>query len=376
MSADDDQKQHEATEKRLTEMRERGQTLRSKDLSGGILLACAIIFLIFMTKLIKTRLEANFITSFMAIANVVNSNDEMFKVLSLLSLANIYLIIPVGILMMVSAISSVFLLGGWNFSMKAVGFKWENLDPIKNLTNIFSKKLFVDVFKSFIKFFIIMGLFSFFVYTHIAELFALSHVGLTASLSNFYSLVEKFITTIFLGVIVIVIMDSLINFFSFQSKSKMTTQEMKDEHKDTEGNADVKNKLRSLQMALAKQKIPTVVPLATVILTNPTHYAVALRYQEGVDSAPKVLAKGKGAVAAYIRKIAISHGIPIYEEPPLARAVYHTTKIGGFIHPALYLAVALVISYIHQLRRYQLGIGPLPSRANTADIPEPFQFNA
>ena len=376
MSEDKDQKQHEATAKKLEELRESGQTLRSKDLSGGLLLVAAIIFIISMAHIIKNRFEQNFTDSFMAIAHVVSNEEVITNILYNLSYVNFYLIIPIGIVMILSAISSVFILGGWNFSLNAISFKLGNLNPIKNLSQIFSKKIFIDVAKSFVKFFIIMGLFTFFASTHIKELFSLSQVGLIASISNFYLLVEKFITTIFLGVIVIVAMDSIINYFSFLSRNKMTTQELKDEHKNAEGNSEVKRKLRSLQISLARQKIPTMVPQATVVLTNPTHYAIALRYKEGVDQAPKVLAKGKGEVAVFIRRLAISNGIPVYEEPPLARAIYHTTRVGAMIHPALYLAVAIVISYIHQLRRYQLGIGPLPTKASNLDIPEQFNFKA
>jgi flagellar biosynthetic protein FlhB len=358
----------------MDEMREKGQTLRSKDLSGGLLLASAILMIVILSGTFKSQFEHNFILSFESISTVSENQEHVYKVFRHLVLANFMMLIPVMIMMIAVVFGSVFILGGWNFSLKALRFKWENINPAVNLGNIYSSKMIMDVTKSSIKFIILVGFTIYFIHGNMKDLLSIPYLSLGSAMVAFFYLIEKFVLVLFTGILMIVCIDALTSYLTYQSKSKMSTQDMKDEQKDTEGNADVKRKLRSLQFSLAKQKIPQMVPLANVIVTNPTHYAVALRYKEGVDKAPKVIAKGKGAIAQYIRKLAISNGIPIYEEPPLARAIYHTSKLGSDVNPALYLAVAIVLTYIHQLRRYQQGQGPLPVKSTNLDIPEAFHF--
>jgi flagellar biosynthetic protein FlhB len=155
----------------------------------------------------------------------------------------------------------------------------------------------------------------------------------------------------------------------------MTTQEMKEESKDVDGNPEVKRKIRSKQYALARQRLSVSVPQATVVVTNPTHYAIALRYDETKDNAPKILAMGKDYIATQIRQLAVANAVPIYEAPPLARAIYHTGNIGSEVHPALYMSVAIVLSYVSQLQNYQRGAGQLPLPVSDLKIPDDFVYS-
>ncbi len=374
MSGEDTNKEHEATSKRLDELREMGQTLRSKDLSSGIILATTLLILMVLSGAIRARFEENFNTAFTSI-NIINVDpDQLFKIMRSLFVSNLMILIPIFAILMVASFLSVFILGGWNFSIKAVGFKWEKLNPVTNLGNIFSKRMFGDIAKSSVKFAIIVGFFYYFAITNDTEILSLSNLQYTHALYLFCALVERFIVILFIGILVIIGIDALSNYLAYQTKTKMSTQELKDEQKNTEGNTDVKRRMRSLQYSLLKQRIPLVIPKATVIITNPTHYAVALQYIEGKDKAPKVIAKGKDNVAAYIRKLAIASGVPVYDAPPLARSIYHTTKVGSAINPALYMAVAIVLTYINQLRRYQSGQGPMPVKVDNFEIPPEFQF--
>ena len=175
-------------------------------------------------------------------------------------------------------------------------------------------------------------------------------------------------------VILLIIFDVFYQYAQFQNQSKMSDQELKDEYKDAEGSAEVKRKIRSSQFAMYRQRLSVSVPRANVIVTNPTHYAIALRYEANKDKAPKVVAKGKGPVAQQIRSLAIANGVPIYEAAPLARAIYHTTKLNTEIHPELYMSVAIVLSYVHQLKNYQMGIGKQPEYVEDLEIPKEFIF--
>ena len=167
--------------------------------------------------------------------------------------------------------------------------------------------------------------------------------------------------------------NAIYSFFSYQKKIKMTTQEIKDERKNTEGSPEVKGKRRSMQLALARKNIQRTVPEASVIITNPTHYAVALKYIEGEDKAPKIIAKGIEHIAKEVRIIAIKNAIPIYEEPQLARAIYHTGKVGTYIKEDLYQAVAVVLAYVVQLKNYQQGVGDMPTKEHAIELPPEYR---
>lgn len=376
MSDDVEQKQHEGTSRHIDQMRELGQTLRSKDLSGGLILIMAIFVLLLMSNIIKSRFESNFTLAFTSIATVSSDPALLARVIRAIFVSNFVLLLPLFCVVILVPFGSVFILGGWNFSMKAVGFKWEKLSPVRNLSSIFSKRMFIDIGKSCLKFSVIFGIFLYFMNKNKEMIFSLAYGRIGASFTEIYFLMEHFILFIFLGIVLIILFDVIYSYFSYQKQTKMSSQELKDEHKQTEGNTDVKRKLRSMQLSIARQKINQAVPKATVVITNPTHYAVALLYDEKSDKAPKVVAKGKGMVAHHIRKLAVSNFVPIYEEPPLARAIFHTSKLNSYIHPGLYMAVAIVLTYINQVRRYQGGQGPLPKKAASIKLPDEFQFKA
>ena len=172
-----------------------------------------------------------------------------------------------------------------------------------------------------------------------------------------------------------VTLDMVHSYFGYQKKVMMSLQEVKDEQKETDGNPEIKRKIRAAQMAASRQRIQLDVPSATVIITNPTHYSVALKYTEHVDKAPKIIAMGKNNLAAEIRLTAIKHAIPIYEAPELARAIYFTGKVGSYIIDDLYMAVAIVLSYIAQLKNYQIGLGNKPDYVNDLQVPKQYHFD-
>lgn len=375
MDDDQDDKQHAPTGKRLTELSERGQTLRSKDLSGGMLLLTMVIILLFMGPRFKDYFISNYYIAFTRFDKIASADTVSLKLFEHMVLGSMNVLIPFFMVVIIVPFLSVFILGGWNFSLKAVRFKWETLDLFKNLGNLFGKRIFVDITKSSIKFFLMACIAGYFIMNHDREIFALSQASLHHAFANFYDLMQRFVITLLDGVVIIAGLDALYSFFDYHHRIKMTTQEVKDEAKEADGSPDVKRKMRSMMMTILKQKINQMVPTADVIVTNPTHYAVALKYREGVDKAPKVIAKGKGPLALYIRTLAVSKGVPIYEAPPLARAIYHTSKLGTEVKPPLYVAVALVLSYINQLRYYQMGRAPLPVRAENLEIPPEYIFN-
>lgn len=375
MADESSEKQHQATGRRIDELRRKGQIMRSRDLSSGLIFISAIIMLIFMSSHMKSIIQDNFITAFSSIKNVSGNNDFLFEVLEKIVLNNFFMLLPLFIMVVLIAILSPFVFGGWNFTLQALKFKFETLDPISNLGRLFSKKMFLNVIKSLLKVIIIMSVLFTFSLNRKVDIVSLINLPLNVSMEKAYSIGVEFIVIISSSLVIIILYDVVTNFIEFNNKNKMTTQELKDEHKDTEGSSEVKRKLRSVQLALLRQRLSILVPKATVVITNPTHYAVAIKYDDRKDKAPKVVAKGKGHIAQQIRQLAITNHIPVYQAPLLARAIFNTSKLNTEINPGLYMGVAIVLSYVHQLKKYQHGKAQKPEYISDLKIPEELIFN-
>lgn len=375
MSDQATEKQHQATGKRIEELRKQGQIMRSRDLTSGMVFIVAVLGLIFMAGHIKDRMEANFIACFTNIKLVMQTNGFQDGLLQRVALENFLILLPLFGFVVGSALLSPYIFGGWNFSMQSVKFKGESLDPIKNLKNIFSAKMIMNIIKSVLKVAIILGVLSIFAYTKKSQIDGLINLPVTTAVEAGSGIITQFIIVISSSLLFIILYDVVVSFIEYQKKIKMTTQELKDENKETEGNADVKRKIRAVQFAMMKQRLTLTVPKAHVVITNPTHYAIAIRYDDKKDRAPRVVAKGKDEIARQIRQLAISNGVPIYEAPVLARAIFNTSKIGTEVNPALYMGVAIVLSYVHQLKNYQLGLGSQPQLVSDLKVPKEFVYN-
>jgi flagellar biosynthetic protein FlhB len=369
------EKQHEASSKRLSELRDRGQTLRSRDLTSGMVVMVAILSLVYLGENFKMIFEDNFIISFNEIKQVMTDNDFPGTTLNKLAKDNLFVLIPFFSMLLITAFLSPFVFGGWNFTLNVIKFNAGKLSPTSNLSNIFSKRIFVELSKSLLKFALIISTLLLFASSKLGNIKLLLTVPLNTAMTASYGMTVNYIYVLCFAIIIIGSFDALYHYFDYQIRHKMTTQELKDEHKEAEGSVDVKRKIRSKQIALMKQRLHLTVPKATVIITNPTHYAIALRYDDKKDRAPKVVAKGKDLMAGQIRHLAIANGVPIYQAPVLARAIYHTSQIGSEIHPGLYMAVAIVLSYVHQLKNYQMGYGQIPNYISDLEVPKELVYD-
>lgn len=375
MSDENDLKQHEPTSKKLADLKKKGQTLRSKDLSGATIVILSVLLMILMGNSLHALIIKNIDDVFLNMNKVVYADSNMILIFKQMMVRSFLSIMPLLIIIFAAVFLSAFLLGGWNFTLEAVHFKLEKLNPFTNLANIYSKRLFMDVAKAFGKFIIIMVLFVTYALSNKDKLFVMPYLKLDHSVSLFASITESFIFTLFAGIILIALIDVIYSYYTYHEKAMMSTQEVKDETKDAESSADVKRKMKSLQMAILRQKVNLMVPKANVVITNPTHYSIALQYREGKDKAPRVIAKGKGQLAAHIRLLAAKHAIPIYPEPVLARAIFHTCKLNHEVRPELYMAVALVLTFINQLNQYQQGLIDEPVKVTDLQIPPEFVFD-
>ncbi|RDI38536.1 EscU/YscU/HrcU family type III secretion system export apparatus switch protein [Aquicella lusitana] len=376
MSHEAQEKQHQPTSKHISDLRKQGIVMRSRDLSGGLVFTVTVAMLIIMSAQLMMSIKKNFSLAFSSIPDVIHNANYLGAILKKIALANFYQLLPIFIIMLVVAILSPFLFGGWNFTLDAIQFKLSKLNPTNNLGKLFSyKNALIEIARSIVKASIFLCILTFFLISNLNDIISLMNLQVISAITASEYLIKYFILFLCIALIFTVIFDIAYHYFRYQQQAKMSLQEVKDEQKDTEGSVESKRKMRLKQLAMVKQRINYSVPKASVVITNPTHYAVALKYNSGKDKAPKVIAKGKGIIAYQIRKAAISHGISIYQAPDLARAIYFTTKLGSEIHPGLYKPVAIVLSYVYQLKNYQYGVGKHPEIIEDLSIPKEFIYH-
>jgi flagellar biosynthetic protein FlhB len=257
---------------------------------------------------------------------------------------------PFMAVMLVAALAGPLMMGGWSFSLETISFKLEKLNPIKGLARIFSLKGLVELVKALAKFVLLIGAAILVFFTIDQQLLSLTSMSPKAAGIEAVSVLVQVLLILSATTILIVALDVPFELWNHQKQLRMTKQEIKDEMKETDGNPQVKQRIRMMQRQLAESRMMEDVKTADVVITNPTHYAVALQYLDRPGSAPRLVAKGKDLTALRIRSIATEHDIPLFEAPPLARALYRSTEIGHEIPHVLYMAVARVLAYVFQLK--------------------------
>lgn len=351
MAQDDGaERTEQATGKRLSEARTKGQIPRSRELGTmAMLMAAGGAFLMFGDLLVR-----QFITLLNHSLNIEREN-----VFDINSMANLFLsaifealgiITPLLILLVIVAILSSIALSGWNFSPQAIAFKWEKLDPVKGMKRVFAVRGLIELVKALIKFVIIGFAAVSIIYSQSGEFLSLGSKTIDVAIADLGNLLVWSFLTISMTLILLAVIDVPFQIWDNAKQLKMTKQEVKDEMKQTEGNPEVKAKIRHLQREMAQRRMMEQVPSADVIITNPTHFAVALRYDPDNMQAPVLIAKGTDLIAGTIRGIADSNNIPILSSPALARALYYSTELDQEIPMGLFQAVAQVLAYIFHLK--------------------------
>jgi flagellar biosynthetic protein FlhB len=278
--------------------------------------------------------------------------------------------------LLVSAVVSIagsVALGGWTFSVEAVGFKWSRIDPVSGIGRLFSKKSLMELIKATVKFLLLLGIALAVLWHDAPVIHQLATMPIESAIDRTAGLAFKAFLWVSGGTVLIAVIDVPFQLWDYANNLKMTKQELREESRESDGSPEVKARIRSLQQELARRRMMEQVPKADVVVTNPEHYAVALRFDPDTMSAPLLVAKGADEVAFRIRALAKESGVTILEAPPLARAVFHTTKLNHEIPAGLYLAVAQVLAYVFQLRRRPAG-SPQPLPPRDLVIPPELQF--
>ena len=370
MADDSDlEKTEPASPRKLEQAREEGDVPRSRELATCTVLLAAGAGIWTLGDMMVRRLNHMLATG-MSFEREHAFDFSLLLVRLGVSIANVLLALaPLAGILLLVALGSPLLIGGWLFSSKALMPKFERLDPVGGIARLFSANALVELLKAIAKT-VLVGVISWVVISsQIESMLALVVEPINAGSANLAHLMLTGFMVIVCALVVIALIDAPYQMWHYANKLKMTREEVRKEAKESEGDPMVKGRIRQLQREMARRRMMAEVPTADVVVTNPTHYAVALKYSEGKMGAPRVVAKGADAVAARIRELAAEHKVPLLEAPPLARALYTHTELGDQIPQGLYTAVAEVLAYVFQLRTYRQHGGHRPNLPEDIDVP-------
>lgn len=350
MAAESGQERTEQpTPKRLEDARKKGQIARSRELNTTAILLTGGGGMIFMGDSIMSGLRDIMVSGLSLKREVLFNTDSLLALFSGGVEDALLILFPLFALLVVVALLVPMVLGGFSFSLEAIAFKAEKLDPIKGIGKIFAWRGVVELLKALAKFIIVAFVVVTYLKFNADKLLHLGELSIDVALvETAYLIFWGFLFTS-CALIVVTIIDVPFQIWDHSKQLMMTLQEVKDEYKETDGRPEVKQHIRKLQMEMAERRMMQEVPNADVVITNPTHYAVALKYDQTSMGAPRVVAKGADLIAAEIRKVAAENNVPVAAAPPLTRALFYSTELNDEIPAGLYLAVAQVLAYVYQL---------------------------
>ncbi|OTQ56612.1 flagellar biosynthesis protein FlhB [Gilliamella apis] len=367
-------KSEQPTDSKLKKAKEKGQIPRSRELTSLMILLVGILLFWVMGTHFVSKLKA-IIQHAMLVAHRTDDDKQIiFNLINLLTVG-FWAILPIFVGLVIVAIIAPLSVGGLLFSLQSIKPNLGKLNPISGFKRLFSLRIFSELFKSILKVVLIAFAAALFLIHQFPNMLALPSMYLNNALSQVMQLLIYASLLIVLALIPMVGFDIFYQIWSNLKKLKMSKQEVKDEFKEQEGNPQIKGRIRQMQQAIARRRMMKDVPKANVIVTNPTHYAVALQYDEKTMSAPKILAKGTDNIASKIKQIAQEHQIPQLEAPPLARALYRHGEIGKSIPAELYAAVAQILAWVYQLKRWHRYGGEKPLKPTNLSIPESLYVN-
>lgn len=364
------EKTEQPTAKRLEDAREKGQVPRSRELTTVMVLIASAIALFFVGGNIVADLGEVMTYAFSF------SKQQLFDPMAMvhhfihcIEIMAFDLGLFLGITVL-AALSAPALIGGWNFSGQAMAPKPERMDPIKGMKRILGPQGLIELAKALGKFILIGAISTGILWSIRDQLLTLGQQEVDVAMADLGYLTLWVFLAITASLILIALIDVPFQLWNHNRQLRMTKQEVKDEMKESEGSPEVKGRIRRMQVQMSQQRMMQDIPSADVVITNPTHYAVALKYDQTGSGAPVVVAKGADLISQQIRMVADSNDVPILAAPPLTRALYYSTEIGDEIPPGLYIAVAQVLAFVFQLRRYQKQGGNKP-HLNTDELPIP-----
>lgn len=362
-------KQLPASERKLKKAREDGQVVRSRDLGHFFVVLAATGVLLALTPVWMDRLQNQLSVGLQFDARTVASPDMMLQRLGTLVGQALLMVVPFGLAVALASVVAGVVSGGWVMTFKVLRPNFGKLNPISGFGNLFSKQQLIDALKASLLALILGAAGAMFLSKVWPDMVSLMARPLPVAIHDLGVTIGQVLGSMLLVMAAFALVDWPLQRFLFAQKMKMSHQEMKDEFKQQEGNMEVKGRIKQRMREMAKKRMLAAVPKADLVVMNPTHYAVALKYDEATMGAPRVVAKGLDLLAFRIRDIATENRVPVLEAPPLARALYANTEVDAEVPMALYSAVAQVLAYVYQLKAALSGQAPMPGNMPDLDVP-------
>ena len=375
----DQEKTEPASPQRLEKAREEGQVVQSRELATFVVLMTSGATLWTMAGNLGQSLSNIVRGGLQFEPGIARDSAHVMAQLSSQFFEAALALAPFFLLVVVAALASPLLLRGWLFSSKALAPKFNRLNPFSGIKRMFSSQGLIELVKSLAKVGLLGGVAAWLIWSNVGSIFSLSMEPSPLAIQHMGDIIGRIFLLVSGAMIFIVAIDLPYQLWSHFKKLRMSKEELRREAKESEGDPHLKAHIRAQQREVARRRMMSEIPTADVVVTNPTHYAIALKYSEGKMRAPRVVAKGADAVAARIRELAAEHKVPLLEAPPLARALFRHTELGDEIPAKLYAAVAEVLAYVFQLRHYQQVGGIYPDAPTALPVPpelDPLQASA
>ncbi len=370
MAEESDQEKTESpSPQRLEKAREDGQVPQSRELSTFVLLMAGGAALWVMAGHLGQTMSGIMRGGLQFEPAIARDPAHVMAQLSRQFFEAALALSPFFLLLLIAIFAAPLLLRGWLFSPKALAPKFSRLDPLAGMKRILSHQGLVELLKAIAKAGLLGAVAVWIIRSNFDAILGLGSEAPASAIRHMGDLIGKVFLLISGAMIFIVLLDVPYQLWSHYNKLKMSKEELRKEAKESEGDPYLKARIRAQQREMARRRMMAEIPTADVVVTNPTHYAVALKYEEGKAGAPRVVAKGADAVAQRIRELAAEHHVPLLEAPPLARALFRHTEIGDEIPATLYAAVAEVLAYVFQLRRYRTTGGAYPEAPMALPVP-------
>ena len=369
---DGQEKSFEPSARRLDEARRRGQVPRSRELNTVAVTLAGVAAIVLLGHRVMQDLRGLLVEHFALSRADVFDPAAILRHLGDALTASLLILAPFFAVTVAAAVLASVALGGVQVSTEALRFDLGKLSPLQGMKRILSLHGLAELVKALAKFVFLGGVAALLVWTEFEHFVRLATMEVDAALAETADLLGWTTLVVASSAIVLAMVDVPFQLWDYKRQLKMTQQEVRDELKDTEGRPEVRSRIRQLQREVARRRMMEEVPKADVIVTNPTHYAVALRYDAGRMQAPVLVAKGTELVAANIRKVGQAHAVPVVEAPALARSLYFNVELGDPIPAGLYLAVAKLLAYVFQLRTVRQQGGSAP---DVPDFPVPDELS-
>lgn len=363
------EKTEEPTQRKLEQAYEKGQVPRSRDLVSVVMLIMGGVALLAFCENLYRALANAFETCFVIDRDSLFEPSSMMQILLKVSYDVGYTLLPLLAFMAFVTIAASLINGGWNVSSHPLKFNFEKLSPLAGLKRMFSVQSLVELIKSILKVLLVGFTAWAIVHSQFEDYLKLTFEPVQRAMTHGIEMVAWAFVWLSVSLILVVAIDVPYQIWTFRKQLRMTKQEIKQEYKDSEGKPEIKSKQRQRAREIAFSGMMAEVPKADVVITNPTHFAVALKYDPTKNSAPRLVAKGADLIAEQIKTVAKANNVVILTAPPLARSIYYHTKLFKEIPAGLYVAVAQVLAYVYHLKRYNSGQGPNPGTPPQVDVP-------